>query len=170
MKKSLAAIGLVALSASAAFAAAGGAEAKEEITDQFIEQRKQEMDETWRKVEGEAEKEFSEAVQFHTRMKDERLSFEKQMVEKRKGFLDGLKGMKPESRRGAWKDFVREQQQRRQDFARGQREKREAFHRQRRQEREDIREEVHKKHHEMREERREEMRKIREQKQGEKKG
>lgn len=175
MRTSLALLGLLLAGAPAAFAAeAGGKESREEVTDQFIEARKAEFDETWRKASDEAEKRFSEAVKFHTEMKDARLSFEKEAIEKRKSFLDSLKGMKPEQRRGSWKEFAEAARSARRAFREGQQAKREAFHKQMREERSEFREEAHKKRQEMKEERRNEHKKMkdqrREQKEGQRKG
>ncbi len=96
-------------------------ETTQELTDKFIDQRKQQLDELLARRLDEMEKEFAQAQEFRTRQKDERVSFEKTMIGEKKTFLDSLKAMKLKKRGDVLREFNKERAQKRREFAEKQR-------------------------------------------------
>ncbi len=117
-------------------------EMKQELTDKFIEERKLELDKMLNARVGEIEKEYSGMQTFQTKMKDDRVAFEKQASAERKMFLDSLKGMKPELRRNSFQSFNMQQKEKRRMFTEGQRSKRREFFENLKTERLEVRQEL----------------------------
>lgn len=110
-------MGAWVLAAALALAAASPAEAARAVlTDEAIEQRKTELDTAYRKAESEAEEELQANVAFQTRLKDERLEFERLMLVRRKEMLDSLRGLAPAQRQAVYDQFHVDEARRRQEF------------------------------------------------------
>ena len=127
--------GLVFLMWGAPARAQGG---RVELSDAAIEQRKAELEGTFRAVAAEADQEFQNSVAFHTQLKDERLEFERRMITDRKNMLESLKGLSPADRKAAFERFHAVEAGKRRDFARRVSEQKQAFRREFLEERQDA--------------------------------
>jgi hypothetical protein len=104
--------------------ARGGAD---DFSDEALKRGTLDIDASLRAVQHEIEEEYSESVKFETRLKRERLDFERQMLEHRREFLQGLRGLPPERRPEAFELFTRDQRKRRSQFLQHQQERRDRF-------------------------------------------
>ena len=86
------------------------------LSDAAIEQRKSELSAAYRAAEDEAEAEFRDSMAFQTRLKDERLEFERRLLADREAMLDALKGLSPTQRQRVYDDFYVQEARRRQEF------------------------------------------------------
>ncbi len=108
---------MIAWMLAAALAAGARAETgRTALTDAAIEQRKAELDQAYQEAAGDAEAEFRDSVAFHTRLKDERLDFERRLLDGRKAMLDSLKGLPSGRRQAVFDGFHVDEARRRQEF------------------------------------------------------
>ena len=100
------------------------------LSDSAVEQRKSDLDAAYRVVESEVDREFSESVAFHTRLKNERLDFERRLLADRKNMLDSLKGRDAGGRQAVYDAFHVSEARRREDFRSHEAALKQAFRRQ----------------------------------------
>ncbi|MBI3549835.1 MAG: hypothetical protein HY078_12425 [Elusimicrobia bacterium] len=107
---------LFAAAALAAPAAAKDGGASGVMSDQYIEQQKHRLDETLQLRVGDIENRFAEEQSFRVKMKNERIAFEKRLVQERGTFLEGLKKVKATERPQALAAYFSRQKEKRKEF------------------------------------------------------
>lgn len=112
------------------------------LTTEQIEERKKHMDESYQRLSAKIESDFQERQEFQKQIKDDRLTFERERLNARKAFLDSLKGLKPEDRSEAMKDFNEKEREARKKFQETQRAKHEEFRKTHKEERMEMRKNI----------------------------
>ena len=100
---------------------------RREITDQMIRERLSEADELLLQRIDRVNADFAQTQGFEAKLKDERLDFERRMIEERKVFLGELKKTDKDLRWKGWEDFRKNQDETRRKFHEGQLEARRKF-------------------------------------------
>jgi hypothetical protein len=100
---------------------------RREITDQMIRERLSETDELLLQRIDRVNADFAQTQGFEAKLKDERLDFERRMIEERKAYLSELKKTDKDLRWKGWEDFRKNQDETRRKFHEGQLEARRKF-------------------------------------------
>lgn len=91
-----------------------------DFSDRAIEQKRKDLDSVYEILSRQVEKDFSDEMDFENRLENDRLAFEKKLIQERKDFLETLKGVSPVRRGQAFTEFWQRQQARRAEFIRKQ--------------------------------------------------
>lgn len=87
-----------------------------EMDEAFVAAEKTRLQDAYKKTIETLNKDFTDQQTLESNLKENRLVFEKQNVNERIGFLDGLKAMDPKARKQAWINFNQQQDLKKKEF------------------------------------------------------
>ncbi len=101
--------------------------ALDDFSDEALERSSGELDSSLDVIRHEVEAEYSDSVKFEAKLKEERLEFERELLDKRRRFLESLRALPPDRRADAYRLFRLSQSQRRAEFFMKEQERRDKF-------------------------------------------
>ena len=108
-------------------AARGRAAGDDDFSDPAIESRSQGLDQSLDAVRRELDAEYRDTLEFESKLKYERLRFERGLLEGRREFLQSLKSLPPDQRADAYRLFELGQQRRRREYLLEEQKRRDRF-------------------------------------------
>lgn len=98
-----------------------------DFSDPALEQEQRALDQSYRDTEREIDADYDDTLKFEARLKKQRLAFERELLDRRRQFLQSLESLPAGRRPEAWRLFKLEQEQRRREFLMKQEDTRERF-------------------------------------------